>query len=46
MAALKATFLRDVKNFSPQGAVPDDVMQSAVANVLQLIESAFGKAGN
>ncbi len=44
MVELKVRYLRDIKNTVPQGPVPEDVMQSAVANLLELVESAFRKA--
>jgi hypothetical protein len=44
MARMEETFVRDVKNFTPVGPVPDDVMQAGVERLIGQVRAAFAAA--
>lgn len=44
MPRIQERFIKDIKNFTPQGSVPDDVMQSAIERLIKSVEDAFARA--
>jgi hypothetical protein len=46
MKQLEEIYIRDIKNFTPDGPVPDEIMQSGVGKLIAQVRSAFEQARN